>query len=192
MQGDNGIDNAAILEDIVNQYPALKPHINNLNIMQSQDQNDGRQLEFYPPWEQKNPNPGRTTIELYNGKLQGKYLNNAIAGDMLHLLGSVDPRSGQQIDPNYYKMKQLFLQSITNNQLAVDQRTYREEKNQNPDTAPFDEWMQMNRGDAYIRGYITPDENDEWRRNNIYTDKQKVLLETMKAYLQGRHTQPNR
>ncbi len=57
----------------------------------------------------------------------------------------------------------------------------------NPDAMPFDKWMQMNRGDAYIRGYITPDQNDEWRKNNVYTDKQKVLLETMKAYLQGNY-----
>jgi hypothetical protein len=43
--------------------------------------------------------------------------------------------------------------------------------------------MDRSRVDAYIRGYLTPDERDEWRQQGTYTDDQKRLLDQMQQYL---------
>jgi hypothetical protein len=171
-----------LLGALAQQYPALAPHFQNMVVQQGAPQSDGRQLEFYPPWESDNPNPGKSTVELYNPDLQGKGLENAVAGDALHLVGSVDPRTGQPVDPIYYGMKQQFLGMLTPDQQAVDQRAYqREAPMYGGNLPPFADWMQNNRSDAYIRGYITPDAEDNWR--NVYNTQLLNQLEAMRAYL---------
>lgn len=173
-----------LLSGITQQYPLLGPHLSNAVVQWGPPQSDGRQLEFYPPWESDNPNPGKTTLELYNRSLQGQGLQNAVAGDMLHLVGSIDPRTGQPVDPTYYGMKQSFAGMLTPQQQAVDQRAYQQEAPMyGGNLPPFGDWMQRNRLDAYIRGYITPDAADNWR--DVYNTQQLNQLEAMRAYLMG-------
>ena len=38
--------------------------------------------------------------------------------------------------------------------------------------------------DAFIRGYIAPDEHDEWRQGDFYTEDQKSILDNMIQLLQ--------
>ena len=48
------------------QFPRLAPYLSNVNIQQGQKAaGDDRGLEFYPPWESRNPNPGKITLELF-------------------------------------------------------------------------------------------------------------------------------
>jgi hypothetical protein len=101
---------------------------------------------------------------------------------MLHYMGAVDPRSGQVIDPTYFKLKQQLLNSRTPEQRRIDDRAYQRDLPYYKGEKPTKEdWMQFNRGDAYIRGYITPDADDNWRE--MYTQEQRALLDIMKQYL---------
>ncbi len=70
MQGDNKVNYNDVLTDVGNQYPALKKHLGNFNIIQSQNPNDGRQLEFYPPWE------GRNLLHRANWQLTKEHIKN--------------------------------------------------------------------------------------------------------------------
>jgi hypothetical protein len=171
-----------LLGAVAQQYPALAPHLGNFIVQWGPAQADARQLEFYPPWERDNPNPGKTTLELYNRDLNGAALQNAVAGDALHLLGAVDPRTGEPVDQRYYAMKQQLLGSLTPQQQSIDRRAYERERAFG-DPGPYDDWMQRSRLDAYIRGRLTPDANDAWGR--AYNTQQLNLLEGMRNYLKA-------
>lgn len=125
-------------------------------------------LEYYPPDELYNPRPGRNTIELFNPALQGAALESALAGDMLHGLPSVDPVFAAQ--------RAEFNRSITPEQEAFDRRAYADGR-ESHDT--FESWMDRSQLDAYIRGYLFPDHNDEWRKQGVYTERQKAILKNM-------------
>lgn len=171
----------AIKARVIAQYPTLEPTVNALRVIWGKSPvADGRKLEFYPPWESDNPMPGGPTLELFKPQMQGNALRDAIAGDSLHYLGAIDPRTGKPIDEQWMGMKRALRQSLTPEQLAVDRRAYEEAK-ANGDNRPFEDWMQDSRTDAYIRGYITPDADNNWR--DVYNPAQKSLLSGMKNYL---------
>lgn len=166
------------------QYPALLPYLGNVRVQYgtASSPTDDRQLEFYPPWESNNPNPGAVTLELFKRDLQGPALQSAIAGDMLHLLGSTDPRTGQAIDPRWLAFKQQLIAARSPQHQQMDQGAYEDDKKQG-EAGSFDDWMMRNRADAYIRGYITPDVTDEWRKQGVYTPELSKVLDGMKGYL---------
>lgn len=163
-----------LLAEIARQYPAIGRHRFTLR----RGQGPG-QLEFFPAWEERNPTPGEHTIEIRNPALTGQALQDAIAGDALHLLGAVDPRTGKAVDPAFRALKEQFLGTLTPEQVAVDRRVYGE----SGDPRPFEQWMERSRGDAYLRGYLFPDAADEWRRQGVYTPEQQGLLERIRRYL---------
>ena len=163
------------LADVAKQFPRLVPYLSLVQIQQGKksDPNDDRGLEFYPPWESENPNPGKITLELFD-KMQGDTLTNALGGDLLHYVGSIDPKTKQPIDPQYYSMKQEVLNARTPEQNTLDKREYEEAKKNEGETRSYDQWLQESRIDAYIRGYVTPELGgkypDEWRKNGFYKD----------------------
>lgn len=171
---------ANALAAAIQRYPVLQPYRNMLTT-RAGTANDDRQLEFYPPWESENPSPGHITLEMYpRGPQSGPALERAIANDSLHYLGAIDPRSGQPVDPHYYGLKQQFIQSLTPQQLAVDQRAYQQERQQGEDRS-FDDWMQQSRADAYLRAFMSPEDNPEWR--HTFVPEQQPLLSTIRSYL---------
>src|SRR5437762_1202895 len=113
-------------------------------------QSDERQLEFYPPWEERNPQRGKPFIEVYNRGLAGDELSNAIAGDMLHYLAAIDPRTQTPIDPAWRNLRSAFARTITPEQAEIDRRAYEASR----DPRPFDQWHDASRLDAYIRGLL--------------------------------------
>ena len=165
-----------LVEEIKRAYPALAPY----EFVIQRGTGEGH-LEFYPAWEKHNPNPGRHTIEVRNPNLKGQALKDAIAGDMLHLLGSVDPRSGRAISPEFARLKQQFKATLTPQQLEVDKRVHA----QSGDPRPFDQWFDVSRLDAYLRGYLFPDEADEWRRQGVYTPEQQKILQQLQQHLKA-------
>lgn len=170
------------------EFPALQPHLNNLVVQRAQaNPSDQRQLEFYPPWERDNPNPGKITTEIFNHNLQGRDLHEAVAGDMLHHLGSVDPSTGQPIDPAWFAMKQGLINARGKFQDGIDRSAHQQE----PNAPPFDAWMQQNRADAYIRGGIFPNQNPEWQHPEIYTPAQREIIQKMDSYLRGHKLDDN-
>lgn len=178
------------LKNIAARWPSVASHLNSF-VVRDGDAAVGNNanrgyMEFIPAWDNTTgPHPGRPIIEVYDKSLAGKRLENMIAGDTLHHLGAIDPRTGTAIDPGYQKMKQELIASRTPGQNASDQQVYQKDKANFPDeTGPFDDWMNTSRADAYIRGRITPDSNDNWR--DFYTPAQHEILDRMQAYLESR------
>ena len=53
---------------------------------------DDRQVEFFPPWESQNPNPGKLTVQPYRKELaSGEGLTNTVSGELLHYIGGETP-----------------------------------------------------------------------------------------------------
>lgn len=171
------------MDKLFNAYAALNRHKDKFAVIQSPDPGDGRQLEYYPPWETDNPVPDKATVELYRQQMAPGIMQNLVAGDMMHYLGSTDPRTNQPVDQTFNALKQQFLGTMTPEQQAVNQQAYDSEKKFYPNPPSMDDWMQFNRGDAFIRGYLTPDEHDEWRKQGVYTEEQKQQLEKLRQYI---------
>ena len=176
-------DLADMVAPISSEYPTLASHLKNFALQWGDPARNpgGGSIEFYPPWESENPNPGRPTIEVFDRNLQGPALQKAIYGDSLHHLGGTDEH-GTPVDPHFHSMKQDLIKSLTPEQLAVDQRAYDRAKGHG-DGRSFDDWMQDSRGDAYVRGLLAPDANDEWK--DVYTPDQRKTLADMFFYLKG-------
>lgn len=176
-------DFSPVKTDIAARFPGLAPHVQGAVIQRGPPQQHGGHLEFFPPHEAYNPNPGKVTVEVYNPDLTGPRLTDAVAGDMLHHLGGAS-LDGRNVDPAFAGMKQQFMRSITPQQRAVDQREYEHARGEG-EQRDFDTWMNQSRGDAYVRGYLFPDANDEWRKQGVYTPEQTQTLEKMRRHIGG-------
>jgi hypothetical protein len=179
-------DLSGLAAAVAQKWPRLDPHLKGAKIQWGPAQADDRQLEFYPPWEQDNPNPGQTTLELYNRKLTGPALESAVAGDMLHLLGTTDPATGKPVDQRFFDLKQQLNAQLTAQHRNMDFDAYKRELPLYGDNPPsFSQWMQQSRLDAYIRGYLTPDEADNWRKAGAFTPAMTKTLEEMRSHLES-------
>lgn len=179
------------LAEVAKQFPRLAQYLPNVKVQSGKktDPKDDRGLEFYPPWESQNPNPGKITLELYDN-MQGPELTQALGGDMLHYIGGVNPQTRQPVDPKYYAMKQAVMQARTPQQDALDRRIYANARENEGEKRSYEDWLQQSRIDAYIRGYVTPERGgrypDEWRKNGFYSDpKMLQAVEAIKQYVQG-------
>lgn len=147
-----------------------------------QPANEKYQAEYYPPWEDDNPIKGSPTVDLFGDR--GDVENAALlSGEVVHYLGSADPRSGKAVDDEFYRLKDSLMQSLTPKQLEVDQSAFESAK-KNGYAGDFKEFLWSSRGDEYIMGYLFPDKDDEWRKQGVYTDEQKKMLDEMGKYLQ--------
>jgi hypothetical protein len=157
-----------IINNIYNQYPRLKKYATDIEIrmdklMPPQLFKEGEmgQLEFFPKGEKYSPNPEKNIIEVYNPHLKDEWLEQAIFGDMLHALPYKDSK--------FTELRDEFKNSLTENQLLTAVNMYEREKTAEPR--------------SFIRGYIAPDKNDEWRKNNFYTEEQEIILDDMISLL---------
>lgn len=105
-------------------------------------------------------------------------------------------------------MRRKFAELQSPQQKAMDERVYKKlstpgyrhfgKSTSYVEKRPFEQWFERSRLDGYIRGYLYPDKNDEWRKQKVYTPEQIDLLEKMKSYLtssqqqqQQQQRQPN-
>lgn len=163
-----------VLQDLFKEKPGLKKFQDpsSTNVLFSDAlKGGGRQLEYWPKTEDgtvdnPHPNPGNTTLEIFNPDLKRnpKMLKDALYGDLLH---------GMTNDPNLSAMRKQFSKNFT------------------PQSLDFENsrgGINNSRLDAYIRGYLAPDQDDEWRINqqkhgDIYSPKQLEILTKMQRYL---------
>lgn len=172
-----------MLQSIGEKYKALAPHVSNFQVQWGAQDGSivpGGHLEFYPPWESENPNPGKPTLELYDREMKGPALESAVVGDMLHYLGAVDPASGKAVDPNWRALRSQLIAARDPDSQKMDANAYKEDRAQG-ETRSFEDWMNESRADAYVRGYLTPDKANEWA--DVYSPQQKEILKRMKGYL---------
>jgi hypothetical protein len=143
-------------------------------------------MEFYQPWQEDNPNQGVPTVEVYDRNLKGKDLSDAIAADMLHHLGAIDPRSGQPVDSNWRTWRQQFMDLQSPQGKQMDRNAYDgtypgspgpSEHKQNGQ--PFETFMEQSRIDAWIRGAVFHQWPDE-----VFTPDQLKLARRMRRYLE--------
>ena len=137
----------------------------------------GQQTEFYHPEEppEYSPNPGTPTIEVFPKDLSGSMLQTALLGDMLHY--------AKDKNPEFARLRTKFANTLTEHQKSLDQSAYQRSIDEYGEERDFDKWFEVSRLDAYIRGFLAPDRNDEWRRNNLYTQEQIDLMKAMEQTL---------
>ena len=161
----------AALNKTLETYPALRGP--DYNIIDSRGREGARgQLEFYPPDEKYNPTPGRPTIEVFNPELKDRRLSEAIFGDLLHY-------APEQV-PGWAPMRQMFMRTITPEQALVDRGAYERARTEGENRSLRD-WFLRSRLDAYIRGKLAPDQQNEWA--GAYTPTQEELLMKMRGLL---------
>lgn len=129
------------------------------------------QLEFWPPDETGSPDFPRpkgydkqSVLEVYRPELQRnrKLLESAIYGDLLH---------GMDKDPYFAKLKQSFVSSYLPNISKWNEKLRARGQSQ------------KSIDDMYIRGYLSPDERDEFRRGTHYSPQQLAILEKLRRYI---------
>ena len=171
----------AVLESIRQNYPPLRDQ--NLRVRRGLKRTDGRLLEFYPEWETYSPAPGSHTIEVYEPGLRGSVLHDSVAGDALHLLGAVDPRTRAPVDPTFRAMKDSFKAAMSPRDMEREQIVYQKLVEQGRESRSFEDYFDRSRLDAYIRAGLFPMVNPDWQKPGVFTPDQLGLLERMREYL---------
>ena len=179
-QSEELFNSAETLNNIYTKYPRLKKYVTDIEIRQNLNPDwvyGMGQLEFFPIGETDSPNPDKTIIEIYNPNLKGEWLEQAIFGDMLHALPNKDPE--------FSELRSQFKNSLTESQWELANKKYQEQES-TEDYPPreFDKAFDVSILDSFIRGYIAPDEHDEWRQSNFYTEEQRGILDNMVNLLQ--------
>lgn len=169
-----------VLNNVGQSYPRLKKYLSQTAIKKSPSEDD-RQLEYYAPWEEENPTPGKIMLEIFNPELKGKELSESVALDMLHYLGSKNPK-GEAVDPEYYKLKSSMRDAIQKADRPMDKEAYWEERKAGMAGPSYNDWLEHNRTDAYIRGYVSPEMNPEWHPD-IYTTDMRKIGNSIKQFL---------
>jgi hypothetical protein len=162
------------MEDALKDYPRLKQYNFEAAFSPGAERNEaGGGLEFFHPEDDMNPRKGSPYIEVYNENLGGQELADALFGDALHLLPDVDPE--------FSDMREEYWGSRTDDQKAIDQRAYERGQREYGESRPFDKWADMSRKDAHLRGYLAPDQRNEWAGS--YSPDQVAILNRMRDYL---------
>lgn len=173
-----------VLDNLSTRYPQLAPHLKNTVISRGNpSEANGRLLEYYPPWEDDNPTPGKSHTQIFDPKLTGDSLHGAVAADMLHLLGAVDPRTGEPIDANFLALKNKMAEGMTPEHHRTNLEAYKMDKRDFGDVGSYDDWMKNSRIDAYSRAGVFPEQNPEWK--GFLTPQQEETAGQMRSYLES-------
>lgn len=167
------------------KYPRLKSTMDTARLQWApEEKGAGRgHLEFFHPWDIDNPHPKEATFEMYDPSMKGNDLQDYIAADALHHLGSRNPFTMQDVDPAWRAQKKEFMNSYTPDQNRMNMAEYYRE-NSGIDGTTVDDYMDQNRTDAYLRGALFPSVNPEWQEPGFYTPEQLEMLGHMKTALQ--------
>lgn len=170
----------AIANALMSKYPALAPY--NFKVMDETAR--GRELiasgkdigplEFYHAQEGRSPNPGQHTIGILNPndpRIKGN-LESAIFGDMLHALPE---------NPKWRAMRQALMDARHPEAIRMDRDAYEKDKGLYDYPITMEQWEDINRSDAWVRGWLAPDNNNNWR--SAYTPEQIAILQNMRDFL---------
>jgi hypothetical protein len=171
--GTGNVD-TALIQDAQEQLFKRIPKLRGLgfNVVDSRgtsrDNRFGR-YEFFQPGETRNhPNPGKPTVEIYQGQDLLR-LGRDLFGEALHF--------APKAIPEFKRLRQKYKSSLTPEQKAVDQRAYKHLVDNFGETRSFDKWFDVSRLDAHIRGFLSPDDRDEWR--DSYSKEQLEIFKRM-------------
>lgn len=179
-------DFSSIAQNIGGKYKALAPHVEQFTVGYGDPAKNvgGGAIEFYPPWESENPYPGKPSLMIFDKNVKGDALQNMIAADMLHYLAAVNPETNKPVDPRWRQFRERLMTIRGPKNLQMDRRAYEEAKKSDKESRSFADWLDTSRADAYVRGYLLPDERDEWRKGGAYTPGMESVLKQMQQYLE--------
>lgn len=151
------------VNEIYSAYPGLKRY--GVQIRESTAGKDwrgepyaGRKMEFYPPDESYNPNPGKPTVELFSKDVSP----DDVMGEIFsHYLPRVDKEFGAARD--------RFISSIDGRQKQMLLGDYEHQMRSGAfeDRKPtFDQWLSGSGGDAFFRGYVANQYPKEFYRSD--------------------------
>lgn len=170
-------DPAIDLSQVAQTYPALAPHLNNAVAQWG----DGPGvLEFYHPDDAENPNKGKITLQFRDRTVSPEQIPDFAAADMLHYLGSAD-QNGVRVDPQYYSLRQQMMMARTPEQIKADQQNYESEKKTFGESGSYEDYIENNRADGYMRGAAFPQINPEW--GGFLTPAQTQIGQQLQQYL---------
>lgn len=158
------------LLNTISRYPGLSSQ--SWGIVNRPNGGQG-QLEFRHPEEPVNPYPGIPTIEVYNQNLKGSGLEKAIFGDMLHYV--------PEINPEFRRLQEDFVNKRSIRDYNMDLRAYQRDVKQRGEKRPYKKWWDLSRKDAWVRGLLAPDKDDNWA--NAYSPEQRKIGEQMLGLL---------
>lgn len=173
--------NQRMLSQLQQQYPAMARH--RVTVTQGPGQYYSETAPLGEPFPY-NPTPASHNITLYpmGQALPDDDKRQLIGGEMLHILGGINYRTGQPFDPGWFTQKQSFLNTLTPEQLTTDRFAYGSRPPE--DQRTFADWMQGSREDAYLRAGLFPMQqgmDPSWL--STFTPEQRALLESMGQYL---------
>ena len=120
-------------------------------------------------------------------------LPKALVGDMLHHISEkkyalVEQEDGSEkweptdeyvetrgVAPKFQKLLDKLIDTQTDRQKIENRQWYE----RSGDERSYEQWWAASARDAFVRGYLAPDERDEWRRQNRYTGEQRKILDEM-------------
>ena len=130
---------------------------------------NGRKLEFTEAYDDRVDSP---LIEIFDPDLQGDELEQAIIGEYLH--------EAPRRNPQYAEMREILQSLKTPEQLQHDVDMYLDAVDRFGEDRPFEQWNEVSRKDAFIRGYAVGQWEPEY-----YTDEQKVVIDTMMGLIKA-------
>ena len=123
----------------------------------------GRKLEYYS--EDDSPTNSRM-VEVFDPSLQGKVLEDAVLGDLLH--------AAKELSPQFKDLRTMLQRTKTAEQTMHDKQMYDHNRQKYGETRPYAKWMEHSRLDAFIRGYVV----NQWPGYS-YTPQQKAIMDQM-------------
>jgi|TARA_Y100000310_G_scaffold21356_2_gene20631 hypothetical protein len=133
--------------------------------------------EFFPSSESLSPTPGVPLIEVRNPDIKGKWLESLIAGELMHEL--------PLINNDFRKLRDDFVKTLNKRQMLEQEDAYQFFVS-HPDfqeEREFKDWFEISRIDGLIRGYLFPDEQNNFK--DFYTDENIEVLDRMRDYIRG-------
>jgi len=130
---------------------------------------NGRKLEFTEAYDDRYNSP---LIEVFDPSLQGEELEQAIIGEYLH--------EAPRRSPEYAEMREILQSLKTPDQLQHDVEMYFNNVQEYGEDRPFEQWNEVSRKDAFIRGYAV----GQWP-TEYYTDEQKSVIDAMMGLIRG-------
>jgi len=101
-----------------------------------------------------------------------KELEQAIIGEYLH--------EAPRRNPQYAEMRDILQSLKTPEQLQHDVEMYFRDVEEYGEDRPFEQWNEVSRKDAFIRGYAVGQWEPEY-----YTDEQKSVIDTMMGLIKA-------
>jgi hypothetical protein len=145
--------------------------------------------EVYQPWDEENPAKGKFTVQMRSDAAKaerGQALQDSVAAETFHYLGTTKP-DGTPVDPEWYGLKQQFIQTLTPRDLQLAKQHWQEENQTSKpeDRRSFKKFMDESYADMFVRGYIFPEsQGKEWvDRKGKWPKQQSAVLDQMKQRL---------